>query len=151
MGDILLSNEKFSVSAQYAGVANGTSVYFEFKTPVKAKGKAIHLNHIELYLGGKTTIEVLEAPGLTTGETAVVPTQCNRLSATILSDCVLKSNPTLVVNGTVIAKHVYSAGFNKLPDDLVLEQNTTYVIKLTNGSGGAIDIDLFLKWLEDDK
>lgn len=87
---------------------------------------------------GAATIELYEAPTLSAEGTAVTPLNRNRNSAKV-SAMVVKHTPTVTSPGTKISeKWVGSVGFKETTggesrggSELILKQNTQYLIKLT--------------------
>lgn len=144
----------YVLTNRYLAVANTTAVALEIKTPANMDV------HLEIYCGfldaGIGTIELIEAPSLTTGVTSSVPKNRNRQSAKA-SACVCKIDPTAIAGGTTLETYnfggsggqgsVFSTGITPV-FKYVLARNTTYILRVTNNSGAATNISLFTAWVE---
>ena len=129
------------------------------KTPA---AKYLHYRPTNLTTSAdKITVEFFEGATVTAATgTAAIPSNHNRNSA-LASGVTLLDAPTVTANGTKFAQ-VYipgatgtggtrsgaSAGVSN--SEWVLKPNTTYMIKVTNGSSGANDIQVNFQWYEED-
>lgn len=150
----------YSLAAYAESIADDAFLYVELKTP--ASGKTIHLKAWRPWgEGGLNSMEVVEAPTLTTGSTSIKANIQNRnrygadVATTIQS---AKSDPTSISAGTVIDGPVLfggggagggSGGSLSNDQELVLEANTTYLVRLKNLSGAAKAMGIWLFWYEE--
>lgn len=94
----------------------------------------------------KWKLELIEAPTITDGSTAVVFRNRNR-NSTGAATVVAYSNPTSVSAGTTIDTHYLgggtgqgqskSGGATSVDEEFILKAGTKYVLKATNGGVGA--------------
>ena len=154
----------YSLSRYAEGVADDAFLYVELKTPTVASGKIVHLKVWRPWgEGGLNSMEVVEAPTFTTGSTSIIANIQNRNRygddvATAMQ--LAKSDPTSISVGTVIDGPVLfggggagggSGGSLSNDQELVLEQNTTYIIRLKNLSGAAKAMGIWLFWYEENR
>jgi len=152
------TSKGFSASVWTEVVADDGVVLLEFKTPSVASGKYVHLKNYKAFgEGGLNTLEIIEAPTLTTGAAAVDAINRNRVAPTA-SAATLKSNPTGISAGTKIEQPFpfggggAGSGSGGLKDkdlEFQLAVNTTYLFKLTNLSGAAKALGLWVFWYEE--
>jgi len=132
----------FSLAVPYAGVAGAANAVLEFKTPATGTIKLKAAGHST---GASLKVELVEAPTLTTGSTAVVPVNIDRASS-VNSAVVAKSNPTTISAGTVVDT---AFSYEVDPTEYTLKVNTVYMIKVTNTEGTAKDITIIANYSED--
>jgi len=144
--------EGYNASVYAEGVADNAYVQIEFKTP---EAPYIHMKSITVNSEGLGLFEVLEAPTLTTGNTAIVTRNLRRVAPVTVSGAVLKSDPTSISAGTLIRSYFTGAGKDtggptNLDTEIVLERNTTYLFRVQNLGGSAKALSLYLFWYEED-
>lgn len=149
----------YSASVFAEGVADNGYVQLEFKTPATLAAGAVHLKSYRGWAeGGLATLEIIEAPTLTTGNTAFVPKNRRRTGTPPTSGCTLKTDPTSISAGTTIEGPIAcggggaggGAGGNVTQDqELVLNENTTYLIRVQNLAGSAKALGLWIFWYEE--
>lgn len=139
IGQMYLAQHNFTVTA-------GATAYIQFKTSaVLTHGVQ---REIAVESGGPITVEILEAPNLTDGDTGIdVFSNLNRLS-TNTSASAYYSNPTNISSGTTIEKYLVPTGggpksavaFGGGIFERIYKQNTDYIVSLSNA--GAQDSDV---------
>lgn len=149
----------YSASVYAEAVADDGVIMIEFKTPPATSGRTVHLKNYRAWCeGGLAKFDITEAPTLTTGLTAIVPGNRNRVGTPETSASTLKSNPTSISAGTVIEGPVAfggggagggSAGNASTDQEIVLAVNTTYLIRVTNLAGAAKALGLWIYWYEE--
>lgn len=147
----------FSANVRNTSVADASTLLLEFKTPASSD-TVVHMKSWEAWgEGGKNTFELLEAPTLTTGSTAITPVSRRRIGVPPTSACTLKSDPTSISAGTSLEATLFGGGGagpggggNRSADlEFVLKPNTTYLFRLTNNSGAAKGLSLWVFWYEE--
>lgn len=133
----------FSLAVPYASVAAAGTGIVELKTPATGSIKLKATAHTS---GSKIKVELIEAPTLTTGTTAVVPTNCDRTSSA-LSAALIKSNPTSISGGTTIDT---SFSYELDPTEYILKANTTYIVRATNMDDSAANLTVLIDYAEID-
>lgn len=132
----------FTLIVPYAAVNAAASAFLEFKTPATGTIKVKAAGHST---GASLKVELVEAPTLTTGVTAVVPVNKDRESAA-KSAVVVKSNPSTISSGTVVGT-AFSYELN--PTEYTLKKDTVYMVKVTNTEASAKDITVLMDYTED--
>lgn len=139
-------------------VANAASAYLEIIVPA---GAYVHFKPISMQSDGpKITIQLIEAPTITTGSTAVTPVNRRRIGTPTASLLTVKNNPTAVSGGTILDQDYIgggtgaggstTSGGNAANDnEWVLKPATTYVIKVSNGGTAPSDINVKTFWYEE--
>lgn len=142
---------KFTLAAAASG-------YLEIIVPA---GAYIHFKPVSMQSDGpKITVQLIEAPTLTTGSTAVIPVNRRRIGTPAISVVTVKNNPTAVSAGTVLDQDYIgggssaggsttSGGMAINDNEWVLKPATTYAIKVTNGGSGSADVNIKTFWYEE--
>lgn len=146
----------FSVSNAAEGVADDGYLYIELRP---AAGKYGHLKICKPWTeGGLASFEIVEAPTLTAGLTALTPQNRNRVAPVPASGIVCKSNPTAIANGTVIHGPVFFGGggagggagdSDPMDAEIVMAPETIYLARVRNLAGAAKALSLWLFWYEE--
>lgn len=140
-------------------IADDGTLLIEFNTP---SDTYVHFKRLEFGADRfPWLVEIVEAPTLTTGASAI--TAYNRLrTSSNTCDCTLKSNPTVISGGTVIEAY-YAGGGNGVGGrssadsrstdlEVIFKKDTTYLIRATNISGDtALGASLWAYWYEEDE
>lgn len=149
--------QAFSVSNKFT-IANGASSYLEVIIPADTY---VHFKPITMQSDGpKITVQLIEAPTITTGSTGVTPINRRRLGTPAVSVLTVKNNPTSISAGTIVDQdyigggssaggNTVSGGIASNDNEYVLKQATTYVVKVTNGGTGSSDVNIKLFWYEE--
>lgn len=138
-------------------IAAAGSAYLEMIVPA---GAYVHFKPVSMQTDGpKITIQLIEAPALTTGSTAVVPANRRRVATPTVSIVTVKSNPTAVSAGTVLDQDYIGGGTGNgqtvtggnasNDNEWVLKPATTYVLKVTNGGASSADVNIKTFWYEE--
>jgi len=149
----------YSASVFAEGVADNAYVQLEIKTPETADLGIVHLKTYRGWAeGGLAALSILEAPTLTTGDAAFVPKNRSRLGTPAASKCTIKTNPTSISDGTVIEGPIACGGggtgqgtggnFSK-DQEIILKENTTYLVRVQNLAGSAKALGLWIFWYEE--
>ncbi len=145
----------YSAALVFDLVAAGVS-YMEMVTPVTGY---VHFRPETIETSGPLILaQLIEAPTLTTGSTAVVPLNRRRLGTPNVSSLVLKSDPTAVSGGAIIDQTLVggtsgkSAGGGSASNNAewVLKQDTVYAVKVTNSGTETATINIKAVWYEED-
>lgn len=131
--------------------------YIGFKTPTVASGKYIHWRPTQLIsTANYIDVTVYEGDAFTAGST-VTPVNCNRMSTIISTMQSFAKGVTVTPAGTIVldtgvgstgTPQVTSGGAgNGENEEIVLKQNTSYVIKIT--PSGSTDVKLTCFWYEE--
>ena len=130
--------ELFTAGVSNAALGASASLFIEINIPASIE---MHLKAYTFYNGDNGTIELLEAPTLTTGAAALTAFNKKR-SSTRISSTILKSNPTGISSGVSLDKMSFK-GTNQHPGILVisdwewiLKPSTVYLVSLTNDGVG---------------
>lgn len=107
---------------------------------------------------GLCIFTAVEAPTLTTGNTAFTPVNLSRVGTPPASTSILKTNPTSISGGTTLRSYYVSGGTGGTArggsDDkdieIVLKPSTTYLFRLQNVSGQNRAMSLWLFWYEEE-
>lgn len=141
----------FIANRTYAAVANGANADMRFVVP---SGKQVHAV-LGFGSSGIITAFLYEAGNVTAG-TAMTPVNLNRNSANA-STCTVTYTPTVTTTGTEImsrkmanTSHVLAKFGGELHRNMewILKANTTYLVRVTNGSGGNLDITISVEFWE---
>ncbi len=148
----------YTVANSAEGIADDGYLYLELIAPA-ANVAAIHLKKVIAWCeGGIASFEVVEAPTVTTGITALAPQNRRRTGTPKATTLVVKSNPTGIANGTVIeGPYLFGGGGNGagqgglLDSDLeiILKPATTTIIRARNLAGAAKALSLHAFWYEE--
>lgn len=139
-------------------LASAATRVVTFKTPV---GIYLHYKPTSLVTSAdKVTIEFFEGATVTASTgTTVIPSNHNRNSSKA-SGVTFLDAPTVTADGTKFAQ-VYIPGSSGVggtrtgnsagtsDNEWVLKPNTTYMIRVTNGSSSSNDIQVNLQWYEE--
>lgn len=146
--------EGFSISGIFTGVANAAVVNYAFKTPTVASGKYIHWKYRDLQAtSSKVRVDFYEAPtNAPINGTNLAAYNRNRISATVTAMQAIKTGMDLDLTGATMlnSAQFLSGEARSLDIEYVLKQNTWYILTITNGTGGAADINFFEFWYEED-
>ena len=146
----------FAISGIFTAVANNATVNYAFKTPTAESGKIIHLKYQSFWASAnKVRTDFYEAP--TTDPingTALVPKNRNRLAPIPESLMqVVKASMDLDLTGAD-NQETLMFGLGQLARVLdiegVLAPDTWYIRTFTNSTGGAVDINFFDFWYEEE-
>lgn len=154
-GRLFIYNEKFTSATTVAKA-------FSFITPTVASNIDIHYRPvIATSSGDKVDIELYEGATLSANGTDMKSSviNCNRQSSkttqmqTFYSDSTISSAGTLIKSayipgGTGVGGTV-SGGSIGVQNEILLKQNTLYVVKVINGSGDDNTIHLQFQWYEE--
>lgn len=148
----------YSASHYAEAVADDAAILLEFTTPA-ASASYVHLKAYRPWCeGGLAKFEIIEAPTLTTGSTAITPRNRRRTGTAPTSGVTVKSDPTSISAGTTIEGPTAfggggaggGAGGNYVNDqELLLKPATTYLFRITNLAGAAKALGLWLFWYEE--
>lgn len=148
----------YSASVYAEAIADDGLRLLELVTPAASSGY-VHLKAYKPWSeGGVAKFEIVEAPTLTTGSTALVPLNRKRTGTPGTSAVVLKTDPTSISAGTVIEGPTAfggggagaGVGGNFSNDqEIVLKPSTTYLFRLTNLAGAAKAMGLWIFWYEE--
>ena len=143
------SKEWYS-SYKWSSVANTNSVYLQIKTD---STKSCHGN-ISVEADGKCTIEIYENPTLNNDGTELTENSMNRETITspatnIYRDPNVSSDGTLLEIGLLgVAGKFIAAGGVVTDAYWLFKPNEDYLVKVTNNSGGNLDIVIHAQWHE---
>ena len=154
--DLIHQGKAFTTVNKFT-IASAASAYLEMIIPA---GAYVHFKPVAMQSDGpKITIQLIEAPTITTGSTAVTPANRRRIGTPAISTVTVKSNPTGVSGGTVLDQdyigggtgnaQTTSGGASQNDNEWVLKAGTTYVIKVTNGGSGSADVNIKTFWYEE--
>ena len=137
-------------------LTTGASESIQFKTN---GSKIIHLLEYSLQSNSEDiTLELIEAPTLTDGDSEISSFNYNRRSSKV-SDAILYDNPTSITGGTNISKRrtfgLEQAGQKNSSSDAqdifierLLKENEDYIITITNNDDITINYIVNLIWYE---
>lgn len=134
-------------------IADDATLLIQFKTPATDK---VHLKNLSAWTdGGLAQLEILENPTFTTGTTGLTPINKERNSG-FASGVIAFNDPTGISGGVVIKDILFGGGSGgnanggaiNVDIEDVLKIDTTYIIQLTNLSGGTADMNLLPFWYE---
>jgi hypothetical protein len=145
------SGEMFKAGVNSASLGAASFLYLELIIPTD---RQVHLKPVVLYNSLAATYDIIEAPTITDGNSAVA--KLNRLRSSIkASGLVIWSNPTAISAGTTL-DIVNFTGELVSPDgtlfsdmEWVLKANTKYVLRLQNNGGGASTAFMRINWYEE--
>lgn len=145
----------FSITTNFAAVANVGVMNVVFKTPAITTGKVVHLKFKEFWTSGvKFAVALHEKPSADpTGGTALTVVNRNRRSSNVTAMQSVKHTATINITGATQLDSIVFGGNSPLrPLDLefVLDPDSWYVMTMTNQSGSAADINAFMFWYEED-
>ncbi|MHA1210823.1 MAG: hypothetical protein ACTSSH_00030 [Candidatus Heimdallarchaeota archaeon] len=134
-------SKEFYANYCWADIADTNSVYFL----IKAGDKTPHGN-IGIMTSGKANLFLYETPTITGDGTAVTPYCLNR-ETDASPDATFFRDPTIGADGTELECALLGAAgkFSAVGGELSgaywwFDHNKNYIVKVTNTSGGAIDI-----------
>jgi hypothetical protein len=128
-------------------LANGASLEVEIITPAAGLIRIVSIQGQAS--AAPCMMTLVEAPTITDGTTAIDIYNMNRNSD---KEAVLElfSDPSGVSNGDTIERQLTTGTGVVMEDNyLVLKQDSTYLLKFTNGSGNTIAAQLRLVWEEE--
>jgi len=146
------NDQMFQNFQENLALANNGTVLFEYIVPAD---KALHLKGMSAWVTEQHwRFELIAAPTLTTGATPLANKPFHWPS-TIVNPIVCKSNPTGISGGTVIASSLFGGGSGV--GQTIIAGNAskalehelgagTYLVRITNLSGGAAKISANLFW-----
>lgn len=155
--DFIHKGIAFTTASKFT-IAAAASAYLEIIVPV---GSYVHFKPTSIQTDGpKITVQLIEAPTLTTGSTVVVPVNRRRVGTPTLSLLTVKNNPTAVSAGTVLDQDyvgggtgaggsTVSGGMATNDNEWVLKPATTYALKVTNGGSASADVNIKTFWYEE--
>lgn len=142
----------YQLSGEIAALANAASAYFLIDPSAP-----IHWRDYRLFSDdAPIDIEFFENPTTTDNGTTLTPLNRNRLSANT-STAAVYSGPTVTADGSrlYISRIVGTGtGANKtgevegLPVEWIIDGGNTYLLKVTNNSGGPVDLIYQFFWYE---
>ena len=142
---------------KFSAVADAASVYVHIKVPAAVFP---HFHDFTVAVGaGDVDISVFEGPTTSADGTALTERSLNRNGTVDASDVDLYHTPTVSADGTEIrstwipptAAGVGNSDSGALEDadyEMLLKPSTNYLVKITNNSGGSIDIHCKTYWYE---
>jgi len=138
----------FFFQEENATLGTGGKLEVQFITPAGA-GKGAHLHPITLSTDGtESVLEIIEAPTITDGDSAVPLLNMNRGSSNT-SGIVAWNNPTAISLGTTVYTRTIGPGtFQVLLNELILAKDTDYVFRLTNNDAGTVNTYMTVPWTE---
>lgn len=150
-------SEGFNISGIFTGVANLATVNYAFKTPTVESGKIIHYKYHEFWASAnKVRTDFYEAPtDAPINGTDLTAYNRNRIAATPTATTMQAIKVTMDATFTG-AKDLETLLFGITPVvrsmdiEFVLKPDTWYIRTFTNSTGGAVDINFFEFWYEDD-
>jgi hypothetical protein len=140
----------FTTSRIATAVANAANSDVRFKTGTKSCHVAIDIS-----ISGKAQYIIYEAPTISVG-TALNVYNNNRNSANVTTATVTHT-PTVTATGTTDILNILvataSSGSPILGTpggriEFIFKPNTEYLLRCTNTSGGAIDMNTVINWYE---
>lgn len=143
----------FSVIVTGAAVAQNGTLLVQIKDDF-SRAKTVRLRKVMVY-GSQSPakFEILEAPTVTDGTTALTPRNKNRNKADAISTVTgnIVSDPTSISSGTAVEEFNFVNNSEVLPDDWELELNNSknYVLRLTNLNASAAVMYLRVLWVEE--
>ena len=153
----------FSASYYAEGIADNGTLQVTFLAP--ATGKIIHLKRWKPWgEGGLNSIELFEAPTYTAASgTLFTSENRNRHSHSLTASAlVVMTNPTITAVAPAVGKLIDgpflfggggagggSGGSDDANEEIVLKANTRYLVRLTNLSGSAKAMGIWLFWYEE--
>jgi len=138
----------FNLNQTNAALANNGTLLFELITGAAVN---VHLKAIRAFCSGtRAQLEIIEAPTITDGNTALTPLNMRRTGTPPTSGVTAWSNPTGISAGTTITSFNFSGNANFLEDSLeyILKAGTKYLVRFTNLSGSAAVCSCQLFWYE---
>jgi len=150
------NQEGYGISVINESLANNGTILVEFTTPDE---RYVHLKQYIPYTNQSSgKFEIIEAPTLTTGSTALTAYNRSRVGTPPTCGCVLKSDPTGISGGTLLETILIGqggvgsgarGGQTTIDIEYVLKQETTYLFRLTNDSGSTAKASMWLFWYEE--
>lgn len=150
--------EGFAAWHQFAGVSDASVSYVTFKT---GPNLYVHLKQYESWINNaKAVLDISENPDSAVGGAQFMPAPRHRITPKP-SEVVIHAGSTVTLGSALHADQVVfggggantssrGGGSRSLDMELVLKPDTTYVFRLTNQSGVAADIWLWLFWYEEE-
>ena len=142
---------------KFTGVADAASVYLHVKNPADLYP---HLHDFTVTAGrGDVDVQVFETPTTSADGTLLQERSLNRNGTIDTSGLDVYHTPTVSSDGTEIRNtwipptaagvgHSDSGAVEDADLEMILKPSTNYLIKITNNSGGSIDIHAKLYWYE---
>jgi hypothetical protein len=133
------AGEMFTAGVNNAALGAAGFLYIQLNV---AAGFEVHAKAVEFYNSLAATFDLLEAPTVTDGVTALVPFNRDRTS-TKAPNSLLFSNPTSITPTTILeALNFTGSLLNNIGpqnNDLewILKPSTKYIFRLQNNGGGA--------------
>ena len=146
------AGELYKVGVNNAALGAAAFLYIQLNVPA---GLELHVKAPAVYNSLAATLDLLEAPTITDGTTAIVPRNKKRSSthdATMTGR--IFSDPTAISAGTTLDLINFTGALvspdGPQPSDMewILKQNTKYVFRLQNNGGGASTAFLRLHFYE---
>lgn len=148
----------FSAVKKFASLAAGASAYLEFIVPA---GAYVHFKPVSIQADGpKVTLQIIEAPTLTTGTTAITPVNRRRVGTPTASLVTIHSDPSGISAGTIVDQDyigggtgaggsTVSGGMATNENEWPLKPATTYLCKVTNDGSAAVNVNVKVFWYEE--
>ena len=142
---------------KFTAVADAASVYLHLKNPADTYP---HLHDFAVVAGGgDVDVEVFETPTTSADGTELVERSLNRNGTVDAAGLQPFHTPTVSADGTQLRSswipptasgtgNTDSGAIENAEYEMVLKPSTNYLIKITNNSGGAIDIHTRMYWYE---
>jgi len=148
--------DAYAISGKETGLANAATAYIYAVTGASH----IHWRAASVTTeNGEVDIAFYEAPTVSANGTLVPSFNKNRVS-TNTSDLTVYAGPTVTDNGTLletgwvpptggVGSHASGGEVERVGGEWILLPNSSYLISITNNSGGAIDYSYTYFWYED--
>jgi hypothetical protein len=141
----------FNLGKIFSGVANGGNADILIQVPVDV---SLHLS-FGVQAGGDAELRVYENPAVSSVGSAETAINKNRMASTV-SKATFTSTPTITGVGTLLMEIMAPGGRGGnsnggeagIFDEFVLNDNEDYLCRITNISGIAQDLSVFLNWYE---
>jgi len=146
---LMHAGRMFALSLVTKALTNGSSVEILLRTDLKP----VHAS-LRMTATGTADLQVFEAPTTTADGTEQVNVARNRVIGGT-SPVKLFSGPTTTADGLILVDEIVPPAGERvvmglLSDEAVLKPSTDYLLKLSNTSGGNIDVGFVIDWFESD-
>lgn len=155
---LIHSGRGFTLWYYIADLADNATQYVKFTT---AATRYVHLKNFQLWCdNAQVWLKVHENPNSVSGGSAFTPPNRSRLSSTA-SGVTITTNATVTLGSAVMLDYLIAGGGGANPNsraggdrpldiELVLKQSEDYIFEITNKSGAAADVMLWVFWYEED-
>lgn len=141
----IIDGQAFTSSFLNAALVTATSAEVLIQTPatgtitLRATGRAAGISQLLLF----------EGPTFSVAGAALTEVNHNRVGTPLVTTCIVTSGPTTSADGTLLHDDfIVAAGSGSFTgkDGIILEQDTDYLLRLTNLSGGNVHASIVVEF-----